>query len=34
MQTQQHRFRDVYSVLSPELLAEYERQSEPNNECY
>ena len=31
LRTKQHRFRDVYPVLSPELLEEYERQSEPRN---
>jgi regulator of RNase E activity RraA len=31
LRTKQHRFRDVYPVLSPELLEEYERRSEPEN---
>jgi len=30
LKTKQHRFRDVYPVLSPELLEEYERQSKSN----
>ncbi len=31
LRTKQHRFRDVYPVLSPELLEEYERQSKSND---
>lgn len=31
LRTKQYRFRDVYPVLSPELLEEYQRQSEPDN---
>ena len=31
LRTKEHRFGDVYPVLAPELLEEYERRSEPNN---
>jgi 4-hydroxy-4-methyl-2-oxoglutarate aldolase len=30
LRSERYRFRDVYPVLSPELQAEYERQSKPN----
>jgi regulator of RNase E activity RraA len=30
LKSKKYRFRDVYPVLSPELLAEYERKSKPN----
>jgi len=31
LRKKEHRFRDVYPALSPELLEEYERQRAPNN---
>jgi 4-hydroxy-4-methyl-2-oxoglutarate aldolase len=31
LRSKRYRFRDVYPVLSPELLEEYERRSTPNN---
>ena len=31
LRKKEHRFRDIYPVLSPELLEEYERQASPNN---
>ena len=31
LRTKQHRFGDVYPVLAPELLEEYERRARPNN---
>jgi 4-hydroxy-4-methyl-2-oxoglutarate aldolase len=31
LRTKQHRFGDIYPVLAPELLKEYERRTNPNN---
>jgi len=31
LRTKQHRFGDIYPVLAPELLEEYERRTNLNN---